>query len=151
METVRIRACTRQDIDAVLHLDRQWEQENIAHDFMPISREEFLTLLERFPAYFLVAESGRDLVGYIHGSVHRRRWVAVLPEGEPYLEIENVYVKPDFRNRHIGGKLMETLLVAAEQQGIQRFLVSSVSKEMDKTLHFYRRHGFTPWHVQMFK
>ena len=46
MEHVRIRACTHQDIDAVLQLDRQWEQEHIAHDFIPISREEFEAALQ---------------------------------------------------------------------------------------------------------
>ena len=151
MEHVRIRACTHQDIDAVLQLDRQWEQEHIAHDFIPISREEFVASLERFPAYFVVAESGGGLVGYIHGSVHFGKGVAVIAEGEPYVEIENVYVQPGFRHRHIGGQLMERLLAVAGHQGIQRFVVSSTSKEMDQILTFYRRHGFTPWYVQMFK
>jgi hypothetical protein len=41
MEQVHIRACTHQDIDAILQLDSQWEQEQIAHAFVPISREEF--------------------------------------------------------------------------------------------------------------
>jgi ribosomal protein S18 acetylase RimI-like enzyme len=148
MEPMRIRACTHNDIDAVLQLDRQWEEEQIAHDFLPISREEFLTALERFPAYFLVAESDGGIVGYIQGVVRLRKWVAVLPDGEPYVEIENVYVHPDFRHRDIGGQLMERLMAVAAQQGIQRFVVSSTSKEMDKILHFYRRHGFTPWYVQ---
>ena len=151
MEPVRIRACTHNDIDALLQLDRQWEQEQIAHNFTPISRNEFLTALERFPAYFLVAESDRRIVGYINGSVRLHKWVAVLPEGEPYVEIENVYVHPDFRHRHIGGQLMERLFAVAAHHGIQRFVVSSTSKEMDKILHFYRRHGFTPWYVQLFK
>ena len=151
MEPVRIRACTHEDIDAVLQLDRQWEQEHIAHDFRPISREEFLAHLERFPAYFLVAESDRGIVGYVNGSVHRSTGVAVIPEGEPYVEIDNVYVHPDFRHRGIGGMLLDRLLAVAAHHGMQRFLVSSVSKEIDKILHFYRRHGFTPWYVQLFR
>jgi ribosomal protein S18 acetylase RimI-like enzyme len=151
METVLIRACTHKDIDAVLQLDSQWEQENIAYDFIPISREEFIIHLERFPSYFLVAASDGCLVGYVNGSVHQGKGVAVIPEQEPYLEIDNVYVQPRFRNRHIGGMLLDRLLAVAEQHGIQRFVVCSVSKEMDKILHFYRRHGFTPWYVQLFK
>jgi hypothetical protein len=34
-----MRECTSRDTDAILQLDAQWEQENIAHDFLPISRE----------------------------------------------------------------------------------------------------------------
>jgi hypothetical protein len=32
-----------------------------------------------------------------------------------------------------------------------RFVVATVTKDMDKILNFYRRHGFKPWYVQMFK
>jgi ribosomal protein S18 acetylase RimI-like enzyme len=150
MEHILIRECTHQEIDIVLQLDSQWEQEDIAHNFTPVSREEFLTALKRFPTYFLVAESDGGLMGYIQGVV-RHRWVAVLPDGEPYVEIEQVYVHPDFRHRDIGGQLLERLFAVAAHQGIQRFVVSSTSKEMDKILQFYRRHGFTPWYVQLFK
>jgi ribosomal protein S18 acetylase RimI-like enzyme len=151
MEPVRIRACTPQDIDAVLQLESQWEQEQIAHNFMPSSRDEFLTALQRFPAYFLVAESAGDLVGYLQGAVRLHKWVPILPEREPYVEIEQVYVAPGFRNRRIGEQLMERLFAVAAQHGMQRFVVSSTSRDMDKILHFYRRHGFTPWYVQMVK
>jgi len=98
-----------------------------------------------------VAESDGSIVGYVNGTVHHGQRVAVIPEQEPYLEIENVYVKPGFRNSHIGGKLLERLVEVAEQNGLQRFVVSSVSTEMDKVLNFYRSHGFKPWYVQLFK
>jgi len=152
MEPVCIRACTPEDIDAVLHLERQWEQEQNAHNFTPSSQDEFRTALKRFPAYFLVAESdGAGLVGYIQGAVRLHKGLPVFPEGEPYVEIEQVYVHPDFRHRHIGGQLMERLMAVAAQHGIQRCVVSSTSTEMDQIIHFYRRHGFTPWYVQLFK
>lgn len=151
MENVLIRECIPQDIDEILRLDKQWDQENIAYEFIYVSREEFIADLEHFQPYFLVAESDEGIVGYINGSVHLSQGLAVIPEQERYLEIENIYVKPDFRNRHLGGKLMDRLLEVAEQNGIQRFLVATDSKDMDKVLNFYRRHGFTPWSVQMFK
>src|SRR5215213_4547163 len=110
MEQVRIRACTADDIDGVIALERQWEQEEIAYgDFNPMSRKAYVTILERFPAYFLVAESGGQLVGYIHASSDREKWVEVIPEPEPYLEIEDIYVQPDFRDRDIGGALLERI------------------------------------------
>ena len=43
MEQVFIRACTPTDIDAVIRLERQWEQEAIAYgDFNPLSRDTYL-------------------------------------------------------------------------------------------------------------
>src|SRR4051794_11362283 len=122
MEQIRIRPCTLHDIDAVIGLERQWEQEEIANgDFNPMSREAYLAILERFPAYFLVAESDGQVIGYIHASTDHERRVEVIPEPEPYVEIEDIYVQPDFRNRDIGGKLLEQVFEIAQQEGIQRF------------------------------
>jgi ribosomal protein S18 acetylase RimI-like enzyme len=152
MEQVRIRACTANDIDGVIALERQWEQEEIAYgDFNPMSRKAYIAILERFPAYFLVAEIGGQLVGYIHASSDREKRVEVIPEGEPYLEIEDIYVHPDYRSQDIGGKLLECVFEIARQEGIDRFIVGTLSKDTDRILTFYRSHGFTPWRIQFFK
>ena len=151
MENVLIRECTLQDIEDILQLDRQWDQENIAFEFIDVSREEFIADLERFQPYFLVATSDEEIVGYINGSVRLSQGVAVIPEQEQYLEIENIYVKPAFRNRQIGSKLMDRLLEVAAQNGIEKFVVATVSKDMDKVLNFYRRYGFKLWYVQLVK
>lgn len=151
MTSVLIRACTHHDIDDILQLDRLWHQENIAYDFTFISREVFINELERDPPYFLVAEIDGCIVGYMNASVHASTGLPVISEGETYLEIDNVYVQPAFRNRDVGGKLIDEMCNLAKQRGIQRFLVSSDSKDMDRVLNFYRRHGFTPSYVQLFK
>src|SRR5215218_9711361 len=108
MEQVRIRACTAKDIDGVIALERQWEQEAIAYgDFNPMNREAYIAILERFPDYFLLAEHDMQLVGYIHASVHHNEPVEIIPTHAPYVEIEDIYVQPDFRDRDIGGALLE--------------------------------------------
>ena len=152
MEQVRIRACTPSDVDTVIALERHWEQEDIAYgDFNPMSREAYVSVLERFPEYFLVAESDGQLVGYIHASVQHDNPVEVIPTDEPYVAIEDIYVQPGFRDRDIGGALLERIFEVAQQEGIQRFIVGTLSKETDKILKFYRSHGFTPWRIQFFK
>jgi ribosomal protein S18 acetylase RimI-like enzyme len=152
MEQVRIRTCTLDDIDSVIALERQWEQEEIAYgDFNPMRREAYVAILERFPAYFLVAERDGQLVGYIHASTDHEQRVEVIPAQERYLEIEDIYVHPAFRSQDIGGKLLERVFEIAQQEGIRRFTVGTLSKETDKILKFYRSHGFTPWRIQSFK
>jgi ribosomal protein S18 acetylase RimI-like enzyme len=152
MEHIDIRPCTPADIDSVIALERQWEQEDIAYgDFNPMSREAYIAILERFPAYFLVAERDGQLVGYIHASVQCNKPAEVIPAQEPYVEIEDIYVRPDFRSQEIGGALLERIFDIARQEGIQRFIVGTRSKETDRILAFYRRHGFTPWSMQFFR
>jgi ribosomal protein S18 acetylase RimI-like enzyme len=148
---VRIRRCTSGDIDHILELDRQWEQEGIAFEFIPIPREDFMSALERFPAYFLVAEMEDVIVGYTNGSIRSGRDTAIVGEHERCLEIENIYVRRDLRNRHIGSRLLDLLLRAAERDGVHRFLVTTVTRDMDRILDFYRAHGFRPWSVQLFR
>jgi GNAT superfamily N-acetyltransferase len=152
MEPVRIRACLPDDIEGVIALERLWEQEDIAYgDFNPMSHEACVSVLEHFPAYFLVAESDGRLVGYIHASVQRDKPAEVIPAEEPYVAIEDIYVHPDYRDRDIGGALLERIYEIARQEGIQRFIVGTRSKDTDRILKFYRSHGFTPWSIQFFK
>lgn len=149
--TIDIRACTNNDIGAVLSLDREWEQESVAHVFIPISRDEFVANLAEFPECFFVAAHQGRIIGYINGSVHLGAESTIVPAQEPYATIENLYVQLEHRHNHVGGQLIERFVAAAHQRGIQRFLVGSNSKQMDKILALYRGHGFKLWSVQLYR
>jgi ribosomal protein S18 acetylase RimI-like enzyme len=151
MQHVLIRECTRHDLDSILHLDQLWDEEGVAFVFTYVSRADLSADFERFPAYFLVAEHDGQIVGYINGSVRINEKVEVLPHRETYLEIENIYVRPEYRDQHVGGELIERLLAIAAQNGIKRFVVSTVTKDMDRILRFYERYGFRPWYAELFK
>jgi ribosomal protein S18 acetylase RimI-like enzyme len=151
MKKILIRECTHRDLDSIFQLDQLWDEEGVAYVFTYGSREDFIADFERFQEYFLVAESEGQIVGYINGSIRVNEEVEVLPQQETYLEIENIYVKPEYRNRRVGGELLERLLEVAERNGIQRFFVSTVTKDMDRILKFYRSYGFKPWYVELFK
>jgi GNAT superfamily N-acetyltransferase len=62
-----------------------------------------------------------------------------------------MYVRPDYRRKDIGGALLEQVFDVARQEGIERFVVGTLSKETDSMLKFYHSHGFTPWRIQFFK
>jgi ribosomal protein S18 acetylase RimI-like enzyme len=149
--TIDIRECTHNDIDAVLTLESEWEQEAIAHTFVPISRDEVVASLTQFPSYFLVAEFDGRVVGYINGTVQIGTEESIIPTQEPYVAIENLYVTSQFRHKQVGGQLLERFMEAAEQQGLHRFLVGSNSKQIEKILTFYQDHGFKLWYVQLYK
>ena len=151
MKKVLIRECTHQDLDSIFQLDHLWDEEGVAYIFTYGNREDFFADFERFQKYFLVAESNGQIIGYINGSVRVNEKVEVLPKQETYLEIENIYVRSEYRDRHVGGDLLEQLLAVAEQNGIKRFVVSTVTKDMDRILKFYGRYGFRPWFVELFK
>lgn len=150
MENFHIRQCTLDDIDAIFQLESEWEQEGVSYEFVPVRRSEFIAQFERFQQYHLVAESGANIIGYVNGSIRQGDKSAIIPAQAPYLEVENIYIRSEFRNKEIGGRLLKRLLEIARKIGIQRFFISTVTKDMDKIINFYRSHGFKPWYVEMF-
>jgi len=150
MTKALIRECTHRDLDAVSQLDALWKEEGIAYVWYG-DRARLVADFERFPQYFLVAEIDDRIVGYVNGSVRANESLDVLPKAERYLEIENIYVMAEFRDRHVGGDLLERLLAKARENGIARSVVSTVTRDMDRILSFYRGYGFKPWFVELFK
>lgn len=148
---IEIRPCTPADIDAVMGFELEWEQEGIAHVFVPHSRDDFVAGLTEFSTLFWVATYADRLIGYINGSVRLGTPETVIPTGEKYVEIENLFVTRAHRHAHLGGQLIERLMAAARHQAIHRFVVGSNSRQMEKILAFYQRHGFKLWQVELYQ
>ncbi len=74
--------------------------------------------MDHLGPYFWVAEHGAAVVGYAYGRVEVSEGLAVIPAGERYLDIEELYVLSEYRNQGLGSDLVRALLrVAAENQG----------------------------------
>ena len=65
--------------------------------------------------------------------------------------IENLFVKSEYRNKQIGGKLLDKIIQNAKNNGITKYAVATDTKDMKSILHFYEIHGFKPFHVELFK
>ena len=125
-----------------------WVAEDITNGLSADSVDYFADHLGPF---FLVAEAGTEITGFICGSVRTADDAGFVPDGEVYFNIDDLYVKPEFRDRGIGRSLMDELGAVAEEAGFHRFAVSSNTKDLDKIVKFYRSCGFQTWNVRMFK
>lgn len=148
MDNIVIRECRSDDLEFVLELQQELAKEDIIYGFVPSVKEE---LESKLGSYFLIAELDNLVVGFCYGSINESEGLAVIPKGERYLEVEDVYVKPELRDQEVGGKLFDRLIEVANKESVERVLVYSASKDTDRILQFYRRHGLKPWYVQMFK
>ena len=148
MNSVVIRECTSTDIEKVMELDKGWAAEDSTYGYVAESAEE---LADRLGPYFLTAEVQGSIVGFAYGSVHVSEGMAVLPAGQTYFEVDAIYVANEYRNSSTGGMLLNGLLEAARHNGIERSLVYSATKDLDRILGFYRRHGFKNWYVRMYR
>ncbi len=143
-----IRECTEEDLDAVLRMETDWADEDITYGQVAADRPHLMKHLGR---HFLVAEAYGEVVGFAYGSAHTSDGLAVIPAGERYFEVDELYVAPRFRGRGIGGALLDDLLRTSQEAGMHRSLVYSATKDLDSILRFYRQHGFRSWHVRLYR
>jgi ribosomal protein S18 acetylase RimI-like enzyme len=145
---VTVRRANENDLSKVVKLSELWVAECITYG-LGANTADFLR--NNIGEYFWVTEISSEVVGYITGSVHESDGLAVIEKGERYLEVDEVYVHPEFRNENFGHMMVDKLLQTAEQNGITRSIVYSASKQWQKIIGFYEKHGFKMWFVQMYR
>ena len=148
MERALICQALESDVHHICRLQRRWAEEGNTYGLTPESRERVEAALG---PYLLVAEVGGEVVGFVSGSAHVSDGTAVIPAGESYLEVENLYTSPEFRRRGVGGALIEQLLARAKQRGVAYAQLYSAAKDVHGVLRFYEGHQFQSWYVQMFR
>lgn len=143
-----LRQCHEDDLPALMKLYEQFAAEEIVYGLVAEGPDE---LRQRLGDYCLVAEVDDALVGFVLGSEHTSLGLAVIPQGQRYLEIDDLYVVPAMRQRGIGGELLQAVEHRARTNGIEHFLLYSAVKDLDAIVKFYRCHGFNSWFIQMYK
>jgi|SRR5215213_8547738 len=143
-----IREALKTDVPIIYRLQQQMFEEDAIYGFVA---EAVGQIEKSINPYFLVAETGGEIIGFISGDVYVGDGSAVVPQGEKYLEIENLYVAPEFRKQGVGGRLVDEALTKARRDGAAYATLYSASKEVHGILRFYERRGFESWYVQMFQ
>jgi len=145
---VNVRKANEGDLLKAVELSELWVSECITYG-LGANTEEILR--NYIGDYFWVAEVDSVVVGYITGTVNESDGLAVIEKGERYLEVDEVYVHPNFRSENIGHLMVDKLLQTAEDNGIKRSVVYSASRQWQKIVGFYEKHGFKMWFVQMYR
>jgi len=91
-DQVTLRQASADDLPGISALQKIWEQEQITHGQ---TATDLPHLQEQVNEYALVAQVGCQLVGMVMASEHVSEGMAVIPAGERYLEIDDLYVMPE--------------------------------------------------------
>ena len=94
----------------------------------------------------VIATEDGEAIGFVMFALDRASYEMDVTQGI----IENLYVRPEFRNDGIGSELLAT----AERQLDKRGADTVVLEAMDANMaarQFYRRHGYDPHRVQLEK
>ena len=141
-----IRAATPEDLPALLALSKVWAEEGITYGYVPTSPGEF----ESWRCW--VSEMDGEVVGYAGGEVRTaQRDIAVQNEGDPYFELEELYVRPDCRDKGIGRLLLERVEKDAQHDGLAQLMLTAAPRDHEPLLRFYLREGMAPHYFRMFK
>ena len=148
MNQTLIRQAEESDTQAISRLQQQWFEEGSVYGLVPESQEQVKAAIS---PYLLVAEVSSQVIGFISGSASISDGMAVIPEGESYLEIDNLYIAPEFRRQGVGSRLITQLLAQAKERGVAYAVLYSAAKDIHSILRFYERQSFQSWSVQMFR
>ncbi|MET1258457.1 GNAT family N-acetyltransferase [Flagellimonas sp. DF-77] len=146
--SLRLEACTLNDVDLLVKVSRAtfkaaFEAQNDADDFAAylttaFSKETLADELTQTHTDFYFCHGADGLVGYMKLNAFDAQSELREPEG---MELERIYVLPEFQNRKIGQYLLQQALDIAKARS-KRYLWLGVWERNLKAIRFYERHGF---------
>ncbi len=145
-----IRKATLSDFDNLLKLNKDLflfekkfsETYNENWPYETAGKEYFARLIVGDKSACFVAEENGEIVGYLMAYCGEYAYRNV----NPISELENMFVKEEFRNKGIGSKLVEEFKKWSKEKGAKRLKVMLYATNLD-ALEFYKKHGFADFAV----
>lgn len=147
MNDISIREASLADWDAIIALTGLWEDENISYGVRRDTPED----LEGCKIW--VAERGKEMLGFVSGRLDAAsRQRSIMPDGEEYFEIEELYVRPEERSGGLGGRLFACAEEYARACGCRHIMLSTSTRDTMAMLRFYQqRQQMQVWSMRLFK
>lgn len=144
--TLREAALTPALLAELIRLSEDWEAEGSCHGY----RKNTPADIEGNRIF--LAEDGAEPVGYLFG--HREtaeKASSIMPEGTPFFELEELYVRPEYRRFGIGKRLF-AFAEQAVSEDAALIMLSTATKNWRAILHFYLEElGMEFWSARLFK
>ena len=117
---VKEEEMTDEVLEALLSLSELWEREDSCHGYRKNERSDI-----EGNRIFLARDKG-VIMGYLFGHIEKaKNSSSVIAEDTPYFEVEELFVKPSYRDCKVGHRLFKTMeragnLTKGEAPGIYR-------------------------------
>lgn len=138
---------TDEIIRQLIALSEDWTAENSCWGYRPNTASDIQG------RRLFCAFQGSTLIGYLFGVMtSAERTTSVMPEGTPYFEVEELYIRPPYRSQGIGRRLFTLLEDSLHATNAEYILLSTATKNYRAILHFYiEEMGMEFWSAQLFK
>lgn len=138
-------------VKAIANLQKQWESEAITYGFVADSEDEILTYDKE---YFYIALDGETIIGYVTGEAKandKDNYMNVFLLNTKYLQVNDLYIAHDYRNKNIGAELLTIVEEKAKKNDIKHIFLSSATIDAETVRRFYEKNGFKIWTTTFFK
>lgn len=120
------------EIEYLIELSLLWTKEDISFGYIPNKVEDIID------KRVFVAKEDNEIVGYIFAKDGiSKNHASIIPDGEKYFGIEELYVIPKKRSLGIGKKLMDFVKGIAKEEGYKFIFLATSTKNWNKILDFY--------------
>ena len=163
---------TEELLEQLIRLSEDWEAEESCHGYRKNERADI-----EGNRIFVVAAAGNDaaadggacaggkvagsgafeggeVLAYLFGHAEEaKNSSSVMPDGTPFFEVEELYVRPELRSQGIGRKLFAHVEEVLKEEGACKFiLLSTATKNWKAILHFYIEElDMEFWNARLFK
>ena len=146
MMTIQEAELTEAVIEQLAVLSQAWEKEGSCHGYRKNTPDDI-----RGNRVFLATDGGA-VAGYLFGHCETaKETTSIYPAGTVYFELEELYVRPDLRNRGLGKQLFQYAEKEVADQA-EMILLSTATKNFRAILHFYIDElGMDFWSARLFK
>lgn len=138
-------------VKAIANLQKQWESEAITYGFIADSDDDILAYNRD---YFYIALDGETVVGYVTGEVKNNgkdNYMNIFWANTKYLQVNDLYIAPDYRNKNIGAELLNVVEQKAKNNKVKHIFLSSATMDAEAVRRFYEKNGFKIWTTTFFK
>lgn len=144
--TIRERSLTPALLEELIRLSADWEAESSCWGYRKNTAED----IEGNRIFVLEREN--EILGYLFGHAEKAKdSSSVMPDGTPFFEVEELYVKPELRSRGYGAALFRFAEEAVRDQA-DYILLSTATKNWRAILHFYLEElDLRFWSARLFK
>ena len=134
------------NIETVIKLSQEWENESLTYGYCANDKNDLIGI-DLFLAY-----SDNEVIGYLFGKCSvLEEAITPLEEGAKCFEIDEIYVKEQYRSQGIGQALFE-YVENYYKQDIDYITLSTATKNYKSILHFYiEKMDMTFWSAKLFK
>lgn len=137
---------TEEILKELIYLSEEWEKEGSCYGYRKNEKADI------DGNRIFLACAGTTIIGYLFGHTEKaEKASSIMQDGSPYFEVEEIYVRPEYRSGGIGKQLFDCAEKAVAE--VADFLMlSTATKNWKAIFHFYIDElGMNFWSARLFK